>query len=108
MKIKMLSTQSGSIDGVRVSPYVADAEYDLTGSAGERDLAAAFIGARMAVEVGTAPAAPVVVPPAEVHAEVEMTSAQLRAALTELGVSFKPNASKTDLKALFDAESLAK
>lgn len=57
MKIRMLSTQNGSLDGIRVKEYHVGAEYDLSGSAGGRDLAQAFVGARMAVEIkGDAPA----------------------------------------------------
>ena len=47
----MLKTENGSIDGVRVSSYQQGKEYDLTASAGARDLARAFVGARMAVEI---------------------------------------------------------
>lgn len=52
MKILMLAGAPGSIDGFRVAPYEAGQEYDLTTSAGARDLAAAFIGAGLAEEVG--------------------------------------------------------
>lgn len=48
MKIRMISTQNGSTDGIRVSLYEADKEYDLTATDGERDLAEAFVGAGMA------------------------------------------------------------
>jgi hypothetical protein len=51
MKIRMITTENGSLDGIRVSVYNAGTEYDLTDSQGARDLAAAFVGARMAVEV---------------------------------------------------------
>jgi hypothetical protein len=53
MKIRMLETTPGSIDGVRVMPYEAGAEYDLTGSPGERSLASAFVNAGLAEEVAT-------------------------------------------------------
>jgi hypothetical protein len=52
MKIRMLSTTPGSVDGIRVATYEAGVEYDLTGSIGERDLASAFLGADMAEAVG--------------------------------------------------------
>lgn len=51
MKITMLSTQNGSIDGIRVTGYAQGATYDLTDSPGARSLATAFVGAAMAVEV---------------------------------------------------------
>lgn len=52
MKIKMLETQRGSVDGCRVDSYEQGAEYDLSATQGERELAAAFVGAGMAKEVG--------------------------------------------------------
>ncbi|QJE03055.1 hypothetical protein HH212_26220 [Massilia forsythiae] len=58
MKIIMLSTAPGSVDGIRVMSYEADREYDLTGTAGAQDLAAAFVGAGLAKEVGSASPAP--------------------------------------------------
>ncbi len=48
MKIKMLTTAPGSVDGIRVTEYEAGTEYDLSATAGERDLAEAFVGAGMA------------------------------------------------------------
>lgn len=51
MKIKMLSTQNGSIDGIHLSVYKAGSVHDLTGSKGERELAAAFVDASMAIEL---------------------------------------------------------
>lgn len=51
MKIQMLSTQKGSIDGIHIATYAADSIHDLSASKGERELAAAFIGAGMAAEV---------------------------------------------------------
>jgi len=56
MQIRMLITAPGSVDGIRVASYVADQEYDLTATAGERDLAAAFVGSGLAEEVGAGPA----------------------------------------------------
>ena len=47
----MTSTQNGSIDGIRVTSYASDSEYDLTDSEGARSLANAFVNAGMAVEI---------------------------------------------------------
>lgn len=55
MKIIMLSTAHGSIDGIRVASYEADQEYDLSMTAGARDLAAVFVDAGLAKEVGAEP-----------------------------------------------------
>lgn len=44
----MLSTQNGSVDGIRVKSYAADTEHDLSDSVGARSLAKAFVGAGMA------------------------------------------------------------
>jgi hypothetical protein len=52
MKILMTKTAPGSIDGIRVTQYVEGAEYDLTGTEGERDLATSFVGSGVAQEVG--------------------------------------------------------
>lgn len=52
MHIRMLKTENGSVDGIRVKQYPEGEEFDLTGTAGERDLAAAFVGAGLAEEVG--------------------------------------------------------
>jgi hypothetical protein len=51
MKIRMLSTAPGSIDGVRVASYEAGVEYDLTNTDGARALAQAFVGAELAKRV---------------------------------------------------------
>jgi hypothetical protein len=59
MLIRMLSTAPGSVDGIRVAQYEAGLEYDLTATAGSRDLAEAFVGADLAEEVGTKSAPPV-------------------------------------------------
>lgn len=56
MKVLMLSSAPGSIDGIRVAQYEAGQEYDLTATAGARDLAVAFVGAGLAEEVGAASA----------------------------------------------------
>ncbi|MRV72560.1 hypothetical protein GJ700_12665 [Duganella sp. FT92W] len=50
MKIKMISTTPGSVDGIRVTTYLAGETYDLGGNAGECDLAAAFVAAGLATE----------------------------------------------------------
>ncbi len=51
MKIKMLSTQKGSIDGITLATYVADSVHDLSASKGERELATVFVREGWAVEV---------------------------------------------------------
>lgn len=51
MKIRMTSSQKGSCDGIHITEYLAGTLYDLSDSKGARELAAAFVGARMAVEV---------------------------------------------------------
>jgi hypothetical protein len=56
MKILMLSTEPGSVDGFRVSTYEAGREYDLTEPAGARELAAAFVAAGLAEQVNASPA----------------------------------------------------
>jgi hypothetical protein len=52
MKVIMLAGAPGSIDGFRVTTYEAGQEYDLTTSAGARELAVAFVVAGLAEEVG--------------------------------------------------------
>lgn len=73
MKIRMLTTENGSVDGIRVTTYSAGTEYDLSHCQGARDLAAAFVGARMAVEV--AGEATIFSPPAPEFVAVEPTLA---------------------------------
>lgn len=51
MRIKMTSTQTGSVDGIRASGYVEGEEYDLTHTEGERDLARVFVQEGWATEV---------------------------------------------------------
>lgn len=51
MKIKMHSTQYGSIDGIRIQSYLEGTEYDLSFNAGARSLARAFVDAGFAIEV---------------------------------------------------------
>lgn len=43
MKIRMLSTQKGSIDGIHLATYESGSVHDLSGSKGERELAAVFV-----------------------------------------------------------------
>jgi hypothetical protein len=52
MKIVMKETADGSVDGISTATYKAGEEYDLTATAGARDLAEAFVGAGLAEEVG--------------------------------------------------------
>lgn len=67
MKILMLKTENGSVDGIRVSVYVAGSEYDLSETPGSRDLAAAFVAAGMARAAQVEhPPARVIVEPVEV------------------------------------------
>lgn len=61
MKIVMKESVPGSVDGINTAVYEARHEYDLTGSDGERDLAAAFVGAGFAEEVKAKSASPAVV-----------------------------------------------
>jgi hypothetical protein len=72
MKIRMLSTVPGSIDGISVTSYEAGQEYDLTASAGAIELADAFVGACLAEEVGAKPAPPVKAEPTEAEAVADM------------------------------------
>jgi hypothetical protein len=55
MQIRMLKTENGSVDGIKVAQYAEGTEYDLTATAGERDLAAAFVGAGLAVDIDANP-----------------------------------------------------
>lgn len=48
MKIKMLSTQKGSINGIQIATYEAESVHDLSASKGEIELAQAFVGSGMA------------------------------------------------------------
>lgn len=70
MNILMLSTQPGSVDGIRVASYEEGREYDLTGTAGAQELAAAFVGAGLAEEVGAEPTAQAAV--AQVEGDSEL------------------------------------
>lgn len=54
MVIRMLSDQVGAIDGIHTASYREGVLYDLSDSKGARELATAFVGARMAVEVADA------------------------------------------------------
>lgn len=48
MKIRMLKTEHGSVDGIRVAEYIDGNDYDLSATDGERELAAAFLAAGFA------------------------------------------------------------
>jgi hypothetical protein len=52
MRIRMLKTENGSIDGIRVQSYDEGMEYDLSGTVGARELGESFVGAGLAEEVG--------------------------------------------------------
>lgn len=51
MKIRMLETKDGSPDGLKVNTYEKGTEHDLSGSAGEQDLASVFVREKWAEEV---------------------------------------------------------
>lgn len=102
MKIKMISTEKGSVDGVKVSTYDADSEYDLGYPAGALALATAFVAAQVAVEVTSAPPSVTSVPDGPLPIG-EMSKAQLQAALTEKSIAFPAAANKADLAALLTA-----
>lgn len=51
MRIRMLKTENGSVDGIRVASYEGGAEYVLAATDGERSLAAAFVSAGCAVDL---------------------------------------------------------
>ena len=59
MRIRMLKTAPGSIDGVRITSYEAGQEYDLSATPGEQFLASNFVSAQLAEEAGGASAVPV-------------------------------------------------
>jgi hypothetical protein len=65
MKIRMLSTAPGSVDGIRVATYEGGAEYDLSETAGARELAAAFVDAGLAEDAGAKKLPPTEVAPAD-------------------------------------------
>lgn len=80
MRIRMLKTESGSVDGIRVKSYEKDSEYALTSTDGERSLASAFVGAGFALNLdgdakGTV-AEPAHFPPASVESESQAASAE--------------------------------
>jgi len=56
MRIRMLKTAPGSIDGVRITSYEAGQEYDLSSTPSERFLASNFVSAQLAEEAGGASA----------------------------------------------------
>lgn len=86
MKIVMLRTERGSVDGVRIASYEAGQEYDLTATAGARDLAKAFIGAELAREVGAKPTLAADPEPADVDAsQVPAPEADAVAATAKAG-----------------------
>jgi hypothetical protein len=56
MKIRMLRSAPGSVDGIRVGMYEVGQEYDLSTSPGAVDLAQSFVGAGLAEKLGAGPA----------------------------------------------------
>lgn len=89
MKITMNRSVPGSIDGIRVTDYVAGIEYDLSASPGARSLAAAFVGAGMAVEVAAKQAEAKAVEP-----EVEALPAEVAHIEPEAKPQAKPGKKK--------------
>lgn len=71
MKIRMTQTTPGSVDGIRVQSYEAGQEYDLSATAGERELAAAFVNADLAEIAGKITAAKPQAPEAPAFESVE-------------------------------------
>ena len=63
MKIRMLSTQDGSVNGITVTTYEQGNTYDLMDTPGELSLAKAFVEAGMAEDVSNAPDNPAPPPP---------------------------------------------
>lgn len=95
MRIRMLKSERGSVDGIRSSLYEAGQEYDLGGNAGEVSLAEAFVGAGLAEDAeGTAA-------PKE-SAAPKLSIGEMRDALTARGIEFPADAKKADLQALLD------
>lgn len=66
MRINMITTMLGSRDGLRVESFLKGVTYDLTGSVGERDLAAVFVREGWAAEAA---------PGANANAEAEAEAA---------------------------------
>jgi hypothetical protein len=50
MKIQMLSTRKGSVDGINLSVYEAGSVHDLSASKGGRELATVFVREGWAVD----------------------------------------------------------
>lgn len=89
MKITMNRSVPGSLDGIRVTDYVAGVEYDLTASPGARSLAAALVAAGMAVEVTAKPVEAKAIEP-----EVEALSAEVAQVESEAKPQAKPGKRK--------------
>jgi hypothetical protein len=66
MRICMLTTLPGSVDGFRVTTYAEGVEYDLGTTDGERALAKAFVDAGFAEEQGVVKATAATEPAVEV------------------------------------------
>jgi hypothetical protein len=58
MKILMLKTEKGSVDGVRAAMYHEGEKYDLSATFGHLELARAFVNADLAEEVAADSADP--------------------------------------------------
>lgn len=71
MKIIMNKTAPGSVDGIRVREYALGTEYDLSGSAGARELAASLVASGLAREAA-AHVAPAPAPSVEKIEQTEL------------------------------------
>lgn len=82
MRIRMLKTESGSVDGIRVRSYEKDSDYVLASTDGELSLAAAFVGAGLAVDLGGASGSTAVKaePSAPIDPELENRAAAIEPA----------------------------
>jgi hypothetical protein len=92
MKIRMLRSAPGSVDGIRVGMYEVDQEYDLSTSAGAVDLAQSFVGAGLAEKLGASPAEPVVAEAGNVGAAEHLDAAGIEQPTTPAKPSRKPKA----------------
>lgn len=74
MKIVMKESVPGSVDGINTAIYETGAEYDLTETAGARDLAQALVDAGLAEEIGAKLVAPELKPASEAEVVEQSTS----------------------------------
>jgi hypothetical protein len=83
MKIKMLSTQKGSIDGIHLATYEAGSVHNLSASKGERELATVFVREGWAVEAPPDPVTPAQEQPASAGFFMPVDEAKAIEAATE-------------------------